>query len=70
MPEYRKMIFKPKEDLWPYLGLRSFERRNLRAIVEPANGDIWKYRCLQGYNALWYAGMASGVILALSYAAQ
>lgn len=67
MNEGRSIVFKPTEDLWPYYGLKSFERRNWRALVEPNNGEIWKHRSLQLYNTLWYAGLIAGVILALSY---
>ena len=67
MNEHSRIVFNLKKDLWPYYGLKAFERRNLRAIVEPQNGEIWKYRSLQAYNALVYAGLAAGVLLTLSY---
>ena len=67
MNEGRGIVFKPKEDLWPYFGLKAFERRNWRALVQSNNGEIWKHRGLQAYNALWYAGLTAGVLLAISY---
>ena len=67
MPEYRKIIFK-KGDLLPYVGLRSFERRNIDSLKDPHNKDNWKYRCLEGYTAAWIVGLAVAVLLSIPYA--
>lgn len=40
MNEGRGIVFKPTEDLWPYFGLKAFERRNFDALIEPNNGEI------------------------------
>lgn len=63
MPEFRKPIFKPREDLWPLIGYESFKKRNGNASY---NG--WDSTALMVYHALWFTAIAGGTLVAISYA--